>query len=106
MDDILAGPASEAEQSRLCNDAFEKVRPADEIGDISAGRAVVEVARRADLDDASVTHDADAIAHRQGFLLVVGDEDERRAEFALQQLQFDLHLLAQFAVQGAHRFIQ
>ena len=61
----------------------------------------VDRVRVAELLDASVEHDRDAVAHREGFFLVVGHKDERDAKLRLQQLELDLHLLAQFAVEGA-----
>ena len=54
----------------------------------------------------AVEHDRDAVAHAHRFFLVVGDEDERDAELALQQLQLDLHLLAQLAVERAERLVE
>ncbi len=59
-----------------------------------------------DLFDVTVEHDGDAVAHRHRFFLVVRDEDECDSKSRLQQLQFDLHLLAQLAVECAERFVE
>ena len=48
----------------------------------------------------------DAVGHRQGLALVVGDEDEGEAERALQALQLALHLLAQLEVERAERLVE
>ena len=49
-------------------------RRADQLGDKSGGRAVVNVLGRTDLDDAPLIEHPDAVGHGQGFDLVVGDE--------------------------------
>ena len=48
----------------------------------------------------------EAVAHRERFLLVVGDVDERQPHVLLDVLQLDLHLLAQLQVERAERFVQ
>ena len=45
-----------------------------------------------------VLQDSDAIAQRQGFLLIVSYEDRCNAHFALNSLQLDLHVDAQCLV--------
>ena len=60
----------------------EQVGDAEEVGDVRVGRLGVDLARRADLRDAAVVHDREAVAHRQRLLLVVGDVDERDADVA------------------------
>ena len=59
-------------------------RLADEPGDESAGRAVVEVERPADLRDPAAIEHGDPVADRQGLGLVVGDQDHRRPELAVE----------------------
>ncbi len=56
--------------------------------------------------DATFAHDRDAVAHDQGLILVVGDEDRRNAEITQQVAHFDLHRLAQLAVERAERLIE
>src|SRR6202040_4084344 len=50
--------------------------------------------------------DGDTVGHREGFLLVVGDEDEGDAELFLQPLEFGLHGVAQLGVEGGERFVE
>ena len=65
---------------------FEEVhrRRADEAADERVCRIVVHLERIAELDDAALVHDRDAVAHAERFDLVVGDVDGRGVE-ALQQ---------------------
>ena len=100
---VQAGGA--AERARR-SPASSDVGAADEIGDEARARPLVDVARRADLDDAAVVEDGDAVGHRQRLALVVGDEDEGDAELALQRLQLDLHLLAELEVERAERLVE
>ena len=60
----------------------------------------------AQLLDVTFEHDGDPVAHPHCFFLVMGHEHERYSELALQQLQLDLHFLAQLAIQGAQRFVE
>jgi hypothetical protein len=50
--------------------------------------------------------DADPVAHRQRFVLIVRDEQERDADLPLQRLQLGLHLLAQLQVERAERLVE
>ena len=50
-------------------------------------------------------HQADAVGQRQRLVLVVGDEHDGRAGFAMQPLDLDLHRLPQLAVERAERFV-
>ena len=67
---------------------------------------LVDLTRRADLHDAAVIEDGDAVAHRQRLALIVGDVDEGDADLALKRLQFDLHLLAELQVERAERLVE
>ena len=49
---------------------------------------------------------AQPVAQRQRLVLIVGDDDEGDADFALDRLEFDLHLLAQFEVQRAQWLVE
>ena len=51
-------------------------------------------------------HDANAVAHGDRLLLVVSDVNEGDADLALEILEFELHLLAEFQVESTQRFIQ
>ena len=97
---------AETHKEVLEHDAFHDIGVADKVGDKGVLRLVVDILRAADLLDAALVHDHDGVRHGQGFLLVVGDIDEGDVHFALQALEFELHLLAQFQVQRAERFVQ
>ena len=86
--------------------AGEEIRLADEISHIAIERLIVELARTAGLHDLAFAHDADFIAHRQRFFLVMRHQQKRDSDIALQILQFDLHLAAQFAIECGKRFIE
>ena len=79
---------------------------ADEAGHERRLRSVVQILRRAQLFEASMTHDADVIGQHQRLGLIVGDVDEGRAEGGLQLLQFDLHVLAQLEIERTQRFVE
>ena len=87
-------------------DAAPEVVAADESGDERRYRSFVHRLRIAELLDVTLEHDGDAVAHAHRLFLIVGDEDERDAELALQQLQLDLHLLAELAVERAERLVE
>ena len=86
--------------------AVEHVRRADEVGDESVGRVLVDVAGLADLFDAAVVEHGQPVAQGQRLVLVVGDDDEGDADFALDRLQLELHLFAQFEIQRAERLVE
>ena len=86
--------------------ALEHVHRADEVGDETGGRKLVEVGRRAELGDRSLVHDRDARGDGQRFVLVVGDHDEGDADFALELRQLEAHGLAQFGIEGGERLVE
>ena len=69
-------------------------------------RSLVYLGRSADLLDAALAEHRDAVAHRQGFFLVVRDVDERDAHLALHLLQLELHLLAELEVERAEWLVE
>ena len=76
-----------------------------------AGELVDRVARRAsgggaDLDDAAVTHQHDAVGERHRLALVVGDVDGRHAELASGGAELPAHLLAELLVDGRQRLVE
>ena len=77
-----------------------------EVRDEAVCGVLVDLPRRADLQDAPRGHDRDAIRHRQRLLLVVGDEDEGDAGLVLHALELDLHLLAQLVVERGKRLVE
>jgi hypothetical protein len=68
--------------------------------DLGGGAPANRSARRA------LVHDRDAVAHRERLFLVVGHEDERDADLALDALELELHHLAQLEVEGAERLVE
>ena len=54
----------------------------------------------------ALAHHRDAVGHRQRLVLVVGDEDERDADLALNALELDLHRLAQLEVERRERLVE
>jgi len=51
-------------------------------------------------------HDADAVAHGEGLLLVMRDVEEGDVELALEALELELHLLSELQVQSPERFVE
>ena len=80
--DVDGGPGSAVGR----HGAGERVhgRCADELGHEQVGRPVVDLLRRADLLQAPGRHDRDAVGHRHGLDLVVGDVDDRRLDPPVQ----------------------
>ena len=92
----------------ICADdfGFDDIRFADEGGDESGGGLVVDLVDGTDLLHAAFIDHGHAVAHGEGFLLIVGDEDEGDAEFFLQLLELDAHLGAKFGIEGAEGFVE
>src|SRR5207245_2957152 len=82
------------------------VRLSDEARDELRGGSLVDLVGVSHLLDPPSVDDADDVRHRQRLLLVVRDEDERDAERTLEVVRFHLHLLPQFELEGAKRFVQ
>jgi len=103
------GPIADGEPARgavpLCR-RVEQVRDAEEVRDERGARLLVDLARRRRLLDAAVVHHRDAVAHGEGLLLVVRDEDEGDADVVLDRLQLDLQFLAEPRVQGAQGLVE
>ena len=81
-------------------------RRADEAGDVDRQRPGEDLARRADLDDAAVHEDGDAVGERHRLFLVVRDVDGRDAERALQLAQLEARLEAQLGVEVGERLVE
>ena len=95
-----------AADERFGGVAVEHIRGSDEIGDESVDGILVDLAGGADLLDAPVVEYREPVAQGQRLVLIVGDDDECDADFALDRLEFDLHLLAQFEVQRAEWLVE
>ena len=76
-----------------------------EVGNIGRRRGVPDLVGRADLDDASVLHDRDAVAEAYGFVEIVRDEQDRLAHLRLQREQFVLQLAPDHGVQRRERLV-
>ena len=63
--------------------ADDAVVGADESGHERRLRSVIQVLRRAQLFEATMTHHADVIRQHQGFRLIMSDVNERGAECCL-----------------------
>jgi hypothetical protein len=57
------------------------------------------------LDDSGVHHDQ-SVGHGERFVLVVGDEDEGDADFALDAFELELHRLPQLQVQCGQGLVE
>ena len=86
--------------------AGKDVGRADELRHVAADRPVVDFLRRADLADAPLLHDDDAVGDDHRLFLVVGDVDRGDAELRLQPPQFEPHALAQLGVEIAQRLVE
>src|SRR5690606_31411271 len=71
-----------------------------------ADRALIDFLGGGNLRDTSAEHDSDAVRKRQSFILVMRDENEGDADSLLEPSKLDLHLLAQFLVQGRKRLVE
>ena len=108
IDRRLEVVALDAHVCRLVLDqaALEHVHGADELGDEARIRVLVDLARRADLDDLAVIHHADARRERHRLFLVVRDDDEGDAQCLLDVDQLELRVLAQLLVERGERLIE
>src|SRR5262249_25299411 len=66
----------------------------------------VAVGRRADLHDFPIRHYRDPVRHHHRLILVMGHQEYRDADAALNFLDLDLQLLAQLAVERTQGFIE
>src|SRR5580693_7233599 len=58
------------------------------------------------LHDLAPIQDRNGVGERQSFFLIMRHEDRGEAALALDAPQFDLHLLAQAAIEGGERFVE
>src|SRR5262245_41233245 len=80
-------------------------RAADEFGDFAVPRALVDGARRVDLQELAIHHDGDAIRHGHRLALVVRDIDEGRPQPPVQRREFLAHGDTQPGIQVGQRFV-
>ena len=81
-------------------------RTTDELSDKAGLRCVVKLLGCANLLDSSCPKNGDAISERHGFLLVVGDVDDRLWSAEDQAAQIRPKVVPQLGVEIAHRFIE
>ena len=98
-------PSSAVMPSSVAMPRQKLLRPMNPATNADTGRSYT-VSGITELLDVTLEHDGDSVAHAHCFFLIVSDEDERDAELALQQLQLDLHLLAELAVECAERLVE
>ena len=60
----------------------------------------------AELDELAVAHDRDQVGQRHRLLLVVGDEDARRAQAQVEMLDLGAHPAAERGVEVAERLVE
>ena len=70
---------------------MQHVDVADERRDETIDRMAIDFVRSAQLADAALRKDGDPVGQAERLALVVGDEDGRHAELALNFLDLDLH---------------
>ena len=85
---------------------LQHARRADEPRDERRGGLVVDLIGRADLLDAALVHDDDLVRELERLVLVVGDEQRRHAELAVQLVEPVPQVLAHPGVQRAERLVQ
>ena len=92
--------------ARGLHPAGDERRFADELRDEPAGRALVDLLRRADLQQAAPVEDRQPVGDGQRLLLVVGDVDRGQAGLFADAADFRAHLQAQLGVEIGQRFVQ
>ena len=69
-------------------------------------RPAIDLRGRPDLFDLAGVHHGDLVGHRQRLFLIVGDEQERDADAALQVSQLGADLLAELRIERGERFVE
>src|SRR5215471_13037912 len=80
-----------------------KIRRAKKIRGDSVRRAEIELRRRADFQQLSFMHEADAIRQRQRFFLVVGHVNGGDVQRLVQCLELEAHLLPKLGIEVTER---
>ena len=75
-------------------------------GDEGRGRPVVDLLRRADLDDVASRHDGDPVRHHHGLLAIVGDMDRSNADLLLDRLDLMAHGRPDARIEVGERLIE
>ena len=104
---VGAGHADDAEVHVTVHDlAVQDVGRAHEARHERRGRVVVDLVGRADLLDLALVHHDDLVRELQRLLLVVGDEEARDAELAVELVEPAAQVLADARVEGAERLVE
>ncbi len=85
---------------------MEQISFADKACDKQIGRISVDFLRRCDLTDAAFVHNSDAIRHREGFFLIVGNVDHGLAHFVVQRFNLVAEMMPQFLVERPKRLVK
>ncbi len=85
---------------------LQEIGDADEIADIGVDRPGIDFMRAAHLLDSALAHDDDLVAQDQRLGLIVSDVDRGDADFALDALELDAHLLAQLEIEIGERLVE
>ena len=99
------GADATARSRSLAHHAAAEIGFADEAGDEARLRSLVEIVRRADLQQPAMVEHRDTVGHGEGLGLVMRDEHDRDPDLALQMFCLDLHLLAQVLVERRKRLV-
>ena len=82
------------------------LRAAEEARDEAGRRALEQIERRALLLDDAVAQQHDAVGQRHGLDLVMRDVDHGAAEFLVQPLDLDPHVVAQLGIEIGERLVE
>ena len=72
----------------------------------ATGGVLVDICGAAHLLHLAKVEDRNAVAHGQGFFLIMGHEDKRYPDPLLDVFQLHLHFLPQFQIKGTEWLIQ
>ena len=81
-------------------------RLARKLGDIAVGRRQHQLLRRADLHDAPVLHDGDAVGEPDRLVEIVRDEDDGLLQHRLQPQKLVLHLPPDQRIERGERLVE
>ena len=88
------------------DDARQRVRQSDELRDERRRRPVVELRGGGDLLEHAGAHDADPVGDAECLLLVVRDEERRRADLELDPPDLVAQLAAHLGVERRQRLVE
>ena len=86
MDNAVFGGQFDQAAVKACDGSFYNIGFSDKAGDKLCLRAFIDFLCGPDLFDDTIVHNSNAVAHGQGFLLIMGHVDKGNAELFLQVL--------------------